>query len=291
MTETDEILAYIKKCGGASWSELEREFTVKRMWSKGRFVHNWKLAKKFLGKIKEPKTKRYKYVLKNEAEIHAQKALLKNDIDESDLHQVEVNQNRLISIAKKLATKADQFLFVDSCQKVFEEFNKKRPDLKVLSQQLFSGLLISAFFVTKYRLLKLEHLYEEVASKIRINIFTPKGETPPELTEEDVLKIIEILCDKVVDSNKGTLREKSFFIIIGFPVSKFNMKLFAGEDSTKGIIDTCIRAVEKMEEERREESSQISGKWAYAFLGRTFQKLFRILRAKRLTVKLNHFKG
>lgn len=58
---------------------------------------------------------------------------------------------------------------------------------------------------------------KQVCELVKIQIITSPGETVPLLTDDDIIKILNIVFPKVMDENKSKPREKPFQLIISFP--------------------------------------------------------------------------
>ncbi len=59
----------------------------------------------------------------------------------------------------------------------------------------------------------------QVLKLVRIQLLCDPSETAPLLTDNDIAHIINAIAPKLVDENKGKLREKPFHLIISFPVT------------------------------------------------------------------------
>lgn len=185
--EVEEIVAYVKKHDLVRWTDLEVEFVKNRGWSKGKFVNHFKVAKKFLDKLLDPKSGRPRYHVKKQYGTFAGKALLKSEVAEGVLHEVVISKERIGKIKETM--------------------------INTISRgKLTKGL-------TTYQEARKTYgeTFDLIKHLVRITIITPKGETTPTLTDNQIQQLVLMLWRNCADPNLEKVR-KSLHVIASFEV-------------------------------------------------------------------------
>ena len=200
---SEHIIAFVEKSAdGRRWMDIENEFCSKKgkwAWSKGKFVNHWKEAKKHFTKTKDEKTGRHRYYVKEDFKEHAEKVILREDIEEKRLN--------IISIPKLQRKRATETI-------------AKRDAYKYLNSLGFSkrirGSRENLFFLKKHMF---ERFYMDKDNFCNIMLSYPQGTPQPNLDENDIASLLDILLTQAIDREDidvNKLGDQGFKIILSY---------------------------------------------------------------------------
>lgn len=221
--EEEEILRYIKSKGdrGTRWTDFTSELEKAKKWSHGKFVNHWNNVKEtHVKKIKDSKTGRDRYVIRDEYEELAEKALLKGDISEGKLRSIVIRRSRL----EQAAENAEKQYVVSRLRgslgyvgrKVDEEakkeLSKRNPKMSTELSSLMGTLGKALRREQKDFKEKFNHFLERVTIKASF----AQDEGDPTFTDEDIYRLFIVVMPKTVSNITGQERKKPLHLIISF---------------------------------------------------------------------------
>jgi len=199
---SEHIIAFVgKSADGRRWTDIENEFCSKKgkwAWSKGKFVNHWKEAKEYLTKIKDERTGRHRYYVKEDFKEHAEKVILREDVEEKRLNVVPIpklQRKRAIDTI----TKRDAHKYVKSLG-----FSKR---IRWSKENLF--------FLKK----QFERILTDKDNFCNIMLSYPQRTPQPNLDEDDIAYLLDILLTQAIrreDIDVDKLEDQGFKIILSY---------------------------------------------------------------------------
>jgi hypothetical protein len=225
--DEEEILDFIKRQGerGARWTDLTNEFEKVKGWSHGKFVSHWNNIKEtHVGKIKDSKTGRDRYVIGEKYEELAEKAMLKSDIMGGRLSSIVIKRSRLEKAAENAETqyvvsrlRGDlDYVGRRVDEEAKKELGKRNPKMSTELSDLMETLGKEVMLEEK----DFREQFSRFLERVCVQASFAEEEGAPIFTDEDIFRLFMLVTPKIVSRCTGLERAKPLHLIISFQGQK-----------------------------------------------------------------------